>query len=62
MEKVSVMRICPFCGQVMNIDVPFEDYLLWSEDGLPIQKAMPYLPRLTRETLISSICIDCLEG
>ena len=56
----TIMKICPFCGQTHAIFVDLVDYFDW-EDGIPAQRAFPYLTATEREQIISGICPDCQE-
>ena len=57
---VVIEKKCPFCGQVTTITIPTEKYIKWQE-GESIQKAMPNLSAVSRESLISGLCWDCQD-
>ena len=52
---------CPFCGAVTYIGVNDEDLKKW-QDGMLIQRAMPYFSPEQRELLITGMCYDCQAG
>lgn len=49
---------CPSCNAYTQIEVPLNGYANW-EKGMLIQKAMPELSEVDRETLISGLCPTC---
>jgi hypothetical protein len=59
MLNAEVVVVCPCCGRAHEIKVNEEDYLAWKFDGVLIQNAMPYLPPVEREMLITGLCLDC---
>ena len=57
--KLGIAVECVFCGQVHTVDVEGADYEKWQFEGVPAQRAFPYLKPEEREQLISHICPDC---
>lgn len=57
-KEVSVITVCPICGQAHEIEVNEMDYWDW-KDGAFVQDAFPYLSAEVREMLISGICPSC---
>ncbi len=57
--KIGIAVECVFCGQIHTVDVDGADYEEWMYEGVPAQRAFPYLKAEEREQLISHICPDC---
>lgn len=57
---ITIQTICPICGKVSYIDVPFEGYLAYMQ-GEPIIKCFPSLSADEREMLISGVCPQCWD-
>jgi hypothetical protein len=57
---VIVKMTCTRCKREIGVSVEVEDYLKWNQ-GMLIQKAMPYLSPDERELLISGICGPCFD-
>lgn len=55
---VIIEKACPFCGEECMCEFPADGYDKWMGGEL-IQKAMPTVPAISREWLISGICPDC---
>ena len=51
---------CRICKESFDVPAKEEDIKLW-EDGLPAQRAMPYLSADERELLISQTCGPCFD-
>ena len=61
MEKVTVLTVCPICGEYNFVDnVPLDGYNDWLNGEL-IQNAMPDLSPEEREMLISGVCPECWQ-
>lgn len=65
MEKyMKIEKTCPFCGHNFVINVPescLNGYFEWVVRDKPIQEAMPTLPKVSRECLVSGICPTCQD-
>lgn len=59
-KEVCIVTVCPCCGHANEVYVNEEDYWDWDE-GVPAQKAFPYLSPDEREMLISGICPSCWD-
>lgn len=57
-EKIA--RVCPFCGDTREVEVPTEGFRLWRAGEL-IQNALPELSPDDREALMTGICPRCWE-
>ena len=57
---VTIQTICPHCGKVTYLDVPFLNYLAYME-GEPIHECFPELSADEREMLISGVCPTCWD-
>jgi hypothetical protein len=55
---ITVIRSCPRCKGISEIRV-VEDHLKRWQQGELIQKAIPEMPVIERETLISGYCRAC---
>ena len=51
--------ICPFCGTSEFFELDFKKYVMWTENRLYIEDAMPELTNAERERFISGVCGDC---
>lgn len=58
--KMYVSVRCPICSTGTSVLVNRNRYAAW-EDGAMIQSAMPELPAVLREALISGICPICWQ-
>lgn len=57
-EKVILEMMCPFCGQLHEVEVLETSYEMYL-DGALAQNAFPYLSRVEREQIISHLCPEC---
>jgi len=60
MRETSIAKQCSLCKKSFTIQVNLDDFNKW-EDGMVIQKAMPYLSADERELLISGYCRECFD-
>lgn len=61
---MEIVKTCPFCGNTFIINLPADcvnGYYEWLDGKSSIQDAMPTLPAVTRECLISGICPTCQD-
>lgn len=56
-----VKEKCPLCGQYHQVSLDTEGFIKWADEGVLIQKAMPNVPIVTREFLITGFCPSCQE-
>lgn len=59
-KEVSIITVCPICGQAHEVEVNEIDYLDW-QDGELAQVTFPYLSADEREMLITGICPTCWD-
>lgn len=57
-DTLLIEKICPICRTVNQATVPTIGYDKW-KNGTLIQDAMPTVPVVTREFLITGFCRDC---
>ena len=57
-EITTVVNFCPFCGTQGEVDVVTGDLKAWQQ-GVLIQRAMPYLSADERELVKTGICSKC---
>lgn len=57
---VFIQKVCPFCGDVSQVEVDRESWGRW-KDGALIQEAFPDLSFDWREVLQTGICAGCWE-
>lgn len=57
-ERINLEMVCPFCGQVHNVEVLEASYVMYTAGELA-QNAFPYLSATEREQIISHMCPDC---
>lgn len=55
----ALTRPCGFCGEWGEVIVPENGFYSWASDRVPIQDAMPDVPKEQREQLVSGTCPDC---
>ena len=55
-----ITTTCPLCGDTEDIYTPTKNFIDW-EDGMLIQKAMPFLSDDDRERLVSGLCPACFD-
>ena len=61
---MEIIKTCPFCGHTFIVNIPVDSvagYFEWCGGNIRIQNAMPNLPAVSRECLISGICPTCQE-
>lgn len=61
---MEIAKTCPLCGHTFIINIPadcVDGYYEWLAGESSIQYAMPTLPSVTRECLISGICPSCQD-
>lgn len=58
LEKINLEMVCPFCGEIHNVDVFEASYVMYMA-GAQAQDAFPYLSATEREQIISHICPRC---
>lgn len=56
-----VKERCPLCGQYNQVSVDTNGFTKWAFEGALIQDAMPNVPEVTREFLITGFCSSCQE-
>ena len=52
-------RPCGICDKPGEVTVPEDEFYSWANDRVPIQDAMPDIPKELREQLVSGTCPDC---
>ena len=57
-KTLTIEKICPMCRTANQATVPTIGYDKW-KGGALIQDAMPTVPVITREFLITGFCRDC---
>lgn len=61
MQTFAVHVDCVACKRTELIYVVPMDYIMWAIKGVHAQDAFPYLTTDERESLITSMCLDCIE-
>lgn len=61
MQTFCVTVACVACGDVERIYVNPMDYVRWEVQGVHAQDAFPYLTIDERESLITSMCLNCID-
>lgn len=59
--KYTYKTICKMCKGVGYFKADPKDIYEWKENGMMIQKALPYLNADIRELLISGTCGKCFD-
>ena len=59
---IIVETVCPFCGEINEVEVEHNAFFEWKYNGINIQDAMPKMPATEREMLISGICPKCQKS
>lgn len=54
-EGLEVYRECRITGEEYSVEMMTDDFMLWRECGVLIQKALPYLNAEEREFLMTGI-------
>jgi len=52
---------CPICGVQDTFTIPNHQYQAWTQEGVPIQRAMPQLNAASREALMTGMCDKCFQ-
>lgn len=60
-RNMTVKKVCRQCNKLIAMKVNLEDFAAWNQ-GVYVQKAMPYLSTDERELLISGICGACFDN
>ena len=61
MQTFPVHVDCVACKGTETIYVQPMDYIDWTTRGVHAQDAFPYLTADERESLITHMCLDCIE-
>lgn len=61
MQTFAVCVDCVACKDSSLIYVEPADYIRWSLNGVHAQDAFPYLTIDERESLITNMCLDCID-
>lgn len=56
---INYETVCPICGKTHLVELPFESFVLWMYNQVPVQEAFSDLSAEDRELLITGICPDC---
>jgi hypothetical protein len=61
MQTYAVNIDCVACPRVEHIYVEPQDYVRWLTKGVHAQDAFSYLTIDERESIITSMCLDCID-
>ena len=51
---------CVVCGKEFSVEMSTSEYAQW-KSGVEIQKVLPNMHPMNRESLITHMCLDCLS-